>query len=212
MKNLNLTLITIVIFIYGFQCNKDDCDEYIYDTVSLEFAIVPLNYKYEIGDTIAISNLSGSQLLLNELQYTIDHSNGEISFYFDLFEVNSNNEAINSGTEDFEINHNGSQLDYVQNSNQITRLISWKCGDNNCPLEINLIPTKSGYYGIRLLHGIIKESSDCEEFEIRDSKFLAEDNNFENLTEINTTEINIEAEIEFSLIATSNGSYFFNVD
>ncbi len=149
MKKLFYIFIPLTLIIYGFQCNDEECEEYIFDTASLNYSIEPFQKEFEIGDTVSIEYLNGNLIMLHETMREIDLTNQEILQYFDLFQVKENNSPITSGTKDIQIIHNGNQLDFIQNTNEISRLISWDCKESNCSLSLQLIPRKSGFYGIR---------------------------------------------------------------
>lgn len=211
MKKLFYIFIPLTLVFHGFQCNDEDCEEYIFDTASLNYSIEPFQKEFEIGDTISIKYLNKNLVMLHESTREIDLTNREILQYFDLFQVKENNLPITSGTEDIQIIHNGNQLDYIQNTNEISRLISWNCEENDCSLIVQLIPRKSGFYGIRLLHGLLFGEPTCEEYEFKENSFNVSGNNLEILNEIGTTEINIDAPIKFDQITISEGSFYFEV-
>lgn len=211
MKNLICILFTLITLTYGFQCDEEECDSYIFDTASLDYSIKNYQTAFEIGDTISIEYQNGNLVMLHETMKEIDLKNTIVYQYFDLFEVKENNSPITSGTKDIQIIHNGSSLDTLQNTNEITRLIAWNCIDINCLFSLKLIPQKSGFYGIRLLHGLLAGEPICEEYEFKENTFNISSNNFEILNEINTTEIKIDVPINFDEATIPEGSFYFKV-
>ena len=214
MSKLYIIIICILITVYGFQCGED-CETSIYDTTSINVSISPENFTYNIGDTIKIRTSPQSQFLLNDSQVFKDHSNNRIFLYFDLFEIKSDNNPIDSPAIGIEINHNGLNLknNSPSNSISITKFIEWTCEENECPLVMNYILTKEGYFGMRLLHGFLSENSDCEEYELRNNMFDIQGNNFENLIEINTDQIVFDEGIsDFSGLVSFNGDFYFKVE
>lgn len=184
-----LIILVLSIFILcGFQCD-DDCETEIYDTSKITMSISPEVFNINIGDTIKMSTSPESSFLLDESQVFKDQSNDAVVIYFDLFEIESDNEPIVNGVMDIEIDHNGHNIMLIGNFNGITRAAQWICGADMCPLEINLIPQVKGYFGIRLLYGYLEASSECEDYTLINNAFDTFGNNIENLMEINTNEI-----------------------
>ena len=213
MKTKFYILLSFFVIIYGFQCDEElECDEFVFDTASLSYKIDEPQNTYQVGDTITIEYTDGNIISLNESMTNLELSNQEFLQYFDLFEINADNMPIVSGTENFQINHNGKFLDYVVNTNELSRLIVWPCNTEQCGLKLQLIALKSGYYGFRLLHGnILLIATDCEEYELSANSFDIQESNFDSLSEINTDEINIEVPIQFDVQANPEGHFFFKV-
>ncbi len=215
MMNLSRFIFLLILLLYGFTCDVEECEEFIVGNTSLEFSIFPTNSVFEIGDTIKLKNLSGSNFLLNENQGSFDHAYGEMVLLFDLFKVNENNEPIRSGTSAFEISQNGTRFEVKPSSNNISRLIIWECGSVSCPLLINLIPKEIGYYGFRLLNGTIREYSDCIDITLEKNRINVADNNINILTQINTDTIIISEEVRNDFASFANldgGEFYFRVE
>lgn len=210
MKSKFYILLSFIVIIYGFQC-IEECDEFIFDRASLSYEIdIPQN-TYQVGDTITIDYTDGNMISLVESMTDLELSDQHIIQFFDLFEVKADNMPIVSGTENFQVSHSGNRLDYVINTNELSRLIIWTCNSENCGLNLQLIAQKSGYYGFRLLHGNVTLVDQCESYDFYDNTFNIQDNNFEILNEINTDELNIEVPIQFDVQANSEGQFFFKV-
>lgn len=211
MKIKAYLLFSLMIIIYGFQCGDDECLAYLYDTSSLDYSITPEQATIEIGDTLTLMYSGNDQIRIDEGMVDIDISNREIIQQFDLFQVNADNLPITTGTENFEITHSGTYLDTIQNTNGLRRIIFWGCSENDCLYTLKLIPQNSGYYGLRLLDGALKQLTECENYEFLNNTFLIQNNHIEILNEINTTEINIDVPRTFEGTVSPDGSFFFKV-